>query len=273
LPLDITKQFLKLTSKSVTGNQRLIGKFQNGLLPKPAKRKPRFPYVQRFTKKDKLYLRFRRKGHKGVALPGPLGSPQFIKAYAAALTQPTAQPAFKSVPVQKENVSGQWMYIIAYGKRDLVKIGTTTTRLRKRLAALQATSAEPLRVLATFPGGHKVERQLHELFAKQRVWNEFFRRDELIDLFLTDIEFKSLPDVIAHIEVQKAWLQRPERERRAIERKRAAIERKRGLVPIYPYEWNEARLEAGRKKRHPDRGIGGGVITGPPCSLLPSPSK
>ena len=151
-------------------------------------------------------------------------------------------------------MSGQWVYIIAYGKRQFVKIGTTT-KPKQRLANLRATSTEELHVLATFPGGREFERRLHELFAEQRARNEFFRRDELLDTFLRNIEFKSLSDAVAHIKEQKAWLRRPEierteieREYAAIERKRRAIERKRGLVPIYPDEWNEARLEANRKR-------------------------
>jgi hypothetical protein len=87
------------------------------------------------------------------------------------------------------------------------------------------------------------------LFAEQRVLNEFFRREDLLESFLRKIEFKSLPDAIADIEAQKAWLRRPKDERAAIERKRAATERKRGLVPIYPDDWNEARLEANRQKQ------------------------
>ena len=161
----------------------------------------------------------------------------------------------RPAPVPKEQ-SGQWVYIIGYGKSGLVKIGTTT-RPKQRVASLQATSIENLEVLAHFPGGRKLERQLHELFAEQRVWNEFFRHDELLGSFLRNIEFTSLPDAIAHIEEQKAWLRRPESERRAIERMHREAKRRATIIPIYPHDWNDARLEANRQKQR--ERVGGGA--------------
>jgi Meiotically Up-regulated Gene 113 (MUG113) protein len=135
-----------------------------------------YRHVQQWSKNGKRYLRFRRHGYPSVMRPGPIGSRQFMQAYAAALAQPAATPQPRARPaaaIPKENVPGHWVYIITYGDRGLVKIGTTT-RPKQRLAALQATSPTSLKVLAHFPGGRALERRLHVLFAEQRAWNEFF---------------------------------------------------------------------------------------------------
>src|SRR5262245_23884518 len=105
----------------------------------------RFPYVQQLRRKGRLYLRFRRKGYPSAMLAGPVGSPQFIQAYAAALIQPVTIPQQqpKPAPVPKENASGRWVYIIGYGESGLVKIGTTT-RPKQRIANLRATASMEL---------------------------------------------------------------------------------------------------------------------------------
>src|SRR5262245_13229842 len=56
----------------------------------------RLKYLDRFPDrhgKERLY--FRRPGGKRIPLPGPIGSPEFIAAYAAALA---AQPSDKKPP-------------------------------------------------------------------------------------------------------------------------------------------------------------------------------
>jgi hypothetical protein len=56
----------------------------------------------------------------------------------------------------------------------LVKIGTTTTAVSKRLSALQTGSPVRLTVLWTTPGGVALESRLHRIFAAYRRHGEWF---------------------------------------------------------------------------------------------------
>jgi hypothetical protein len=67
------------------------------------------------------------------------------------------------------------------------------------------------------------------------------------------VKHRQLPDAIAYVEELKAWFQRPESERRAIERKRREAERRATIIPVYPHDWNDARLEANRQKQMEQR--------------------
>lgn len=66
---------------------------------------------------------------------------------------------------------GSSVYFAACGER--VKIGWST-KVSTRIAQLQTGSPDPIRLLATTPGGRKLERQLHERFAAARVAGEWF---------------------------------------------------------------------------------------------------
>jgi hypothetical protein len=56
--------------------------------------KPRYRYVQAFVdkKSGKVRLYFRRIGWPLTALPGPIGSLEFLAAYQAALAEPRIPP-------------------------------------------------------------------------------------------------------------------------------------------------------------------------------------
>jgi hypothetical protein len=57
--------------------------------------KPRYRYVQAFAdkKNGKVRFYFRRKGRPRMALPGPLGSLEFLAAYQSALAEPRIIPS------------------------------------------------------------------------------------------------------------------------------------------------------------------------------------
>jgi hypothetical protein len=135
------------------------------------------------------------------------------------------------------------IYIVEATRRNIVKIGFSKN-VKKRIADLQSASVDAWSLRAVFPGGRDLERRLHALFAELRIRNEFFHFDALISSFLDIAEYKSLAVAIEHVERWNAWSRKPRDERMAIERKR----RRATTIPIYPHDWNEARLEVNRRK-------------------------
>jgi Meiotically up-regulated gene 113 len=65
------------------------------------------------------------------------------------------------------------VYFIQADVGGPVKIGTTRD-VQQRLASLSVAHALDLRVLATFPGGTREERELHARFASDRLRGEWF---------------------------------------------------------------------------------------------------
>lgn len=74
------------------------------------------------------------------------------------------------------------IYFVAAG--DAIKIGFTR-ELKSRIASLQTSAVESLKLLGTIEGTLFEERKLHERFAQHRVRGEWF---------------KSSPDLLAFIE-------------------------------------------------------------------------
>jgi hypothetical protein len=58
----------------------------------PVKAKPRYRFVHKFIRNDIPRIYFRRKGYALIPLPGPIGSPEFKLAYAAALNAAPLTP-------------------------------------------------------------------------------------------------------------------------------------------------------------------------------------
>jgi hypothetical protein len=82
--------------------------------------------------------------------------------------------------VSKHNV-----YVIECPAVGVVKIGLSIG-VAARLEALRAASPSELSLLVVFTGaGHAVERWLHRCFADQRTHHEWFRREGLLDQWLT----------------------------------------------------------------------------------------
>jgi hypothetical protein len=66
-----------------------------------------------------------------------------------------------------------WVYFLQAGARGAIKIGTSTN-LQSRIDTLQTAHPEPLRLLATVPGGVAIERVFHAAFAAHRKQGEWF---------------------------------------------------------------------------------------------------
>lgn len=80
------------------------------------------------------------------------------------------------------------VYFVQAGDGGNIKIGVSGNP-ETRVAGLQTGSDEPLRILATIPGGRAVEKELHRRFAALRVKGEWFRPEqELLDLIRTSAE-------------------------------------------------------------------------------------
>lgn len=66
------------------------------------------------------------------------------------------------------------VYFIRSGKRGAIKIGWAKD-VSKRLRILQTGSAEELSLIGAIPGGKRLERQIHERFAADRLTGEWFK--------------------------------------------------------------------------------------------------
>ena len=77
-------------------------------------------------------------------------------------------------PDSKDDGRSSVVYFIqSGGDSGKIKIGVSRG-VRSRLAALQTSSGEPLRLLATVPGDRELERELHRKFAAHRRSGEWF---------------------------------------------------------------------------------------------------
>lgn len=84
---------------------------------------------------------------------------------------------------ESEGVKAADEYVYLIDSGHTVKIGYARNP-RKRLALLQTGNDEPLRLVAAIPGTKRLERELHELFAGDRVRGEwFFPTFELLEFF------------------------------------------------------------------------------------------
>lgn len=79
------------------------------------------------------------------------------------------------------------VYFITSESATHVKIGTTGD-LERRLAQLQTSHFERLRVVCTLPGGPEEEGYYHRLFSEHRGVGEWFRNEGSLREFLTRME-------------------------------------------------------------------------------------
>ena len=77
---------------------------------------------------------------------------------------------------------GTFVYVIG-GDSGPVKNGFSACP-EIRLAGIQTGNPQKLRVLAKVPGGEKEEQDLHQLFQKDRVEGEWFKRTAVVRVFI-----------------------------------------------------------------------------------------
>jgi hypothetical protein len=73
------------------------------------------------------------------------------------------------------------VYIFRYGKT--IKIGRSK-QVEKRLNVLRMQSGRNITLVAVFPGSHREEASLHQLFKDYRVQGEWFRNEGKLKEFL-----------------------------------------------------------------------------------------
>jgi hypothetical protein len=77
-----------------------------------------------------------------------------------------------------------------------VKIGNSLNP-KGRLVAFSITSPRPLRLVATWPGDHTAERELHDRFIAHRTHNEWFRQEGALASFVEKMRgtgVEAIPD-------------------------------------------------------------------------------
>lgn len=112
---------------------------------------------------------YRRKGYPGIPLTGEPGSDDFQASYDAA------EAALLTAEGKRERVGG-FVYAIRVRGFDLVKIGYSTAPTR-RFVQLEAGSGMVggLDLILRVPGSRRLERRLHDRFAAQRLFGEWFQ--------------------------------------------------------------------------------------------------
>jgi hypothetical protein len=104
---------------------------------------------------------------------------------------------------EKAKAIGEVVYFVRIGKA--IKIGHTKN-LNKRLKSFRASSTEIMDVLASVPGGRKIERYFHKLFSHSRIRNEFFKYDFALDCFVNQIKRGELAAAINWMKAHKSHL-------------------------------------------------------------------
>lgn len=128
------------------------------------------PYLQtETTRHGKVVYYVRRGDGPRCRVSGAYGSIEFLASYDRALR--TAPPV--------EMAGG--VYFARLG--DRIKIGFSK-RPSKRVEGLQTGAPYRISVVHTVPGGRSAEKGLHERFAAQRVWREWFRLEGPVSDFL-----------------------------------------------------------------------------------------
>jgi hypothetical protein len=131
---------------------------------------------------------------------------------------------------EKAKATGEVVYFVRIGKA--IKIGHTKS-LNKRLKNFRGSSTEVVNVLATVPGGHKIEYYFHKLFSHSRIRNEFFKYDFALDCFVNQIKRGELAAAIRWMKAHKSdldkWAEHGRKMRRA--KRRVAAERMMATGP------------------------------------------
>lgn len=118
-----------------------------------------------------------RRGQTKIRLAGDIGSELFDAAVHRAATMHAAASVRAGKP-------GAFVYFVLYGQR--VKIGTCQN-VKARLAALSTGIPGRAKVYYVTPGNRQLEKDLHDLFAVDRISGEWFQFSKAIkDWISTD---------------------------------------------------------------------------------------
>jgi len=79
------------------------------------------------------------------------------------------------------------VYFVASENGKRVKIGRSINPA-SRLKSLQSGSPSALRLVAVWPGGNSLERQLHERFATSRLHGEWFAMSAAIAMYIVSLQ-------------------------------------------------------------------------------------
>jgi hypothetical protein len=142
----------------------------------------------------------------GPRLQGKPGTAEFEASWREAHAIPPRQNLLTA--------TGDHVYFIKIGQA--IKIGFSN-KLRQRIADFQTTTAEPIEVLAFFPGTRALEHRLHSLFWGLRIRNELFRDHPDIRCFIKLAIINSIDEAIEAEKMRQKLLLKPTEERNAME--------------------------------------------------------
>lgn len=129
-------------------------------------------YLHTFTDRHNRRRYYARVNGVRHPLPSPgegsVPSEEFMTAYRTAVGN--------KVHGSKRDITLRTGTIYVVGFADYVKIGYTTSNLKRRLSTLATGCPEDVRVLLSFPGTIRDEESLHKRFAKHRLRREWFQR-------------------------------------------------------------------------------------------------
>lgn len=74
---------------------------------------------------------------------------------------------------ERQRAARRWVYFVQRGDDGPVKIGITKD-IKSRMSSLQTGHAEQLRLLASFEGARRDERELHDRLSAHRISGEWF---------------------------------------------------------------------------------------------------
>lgn len=139
------------------------------------------------TRHGKTVYYYRRDGAARFRLPDPdvYGEAAFNLAIAAAERgERTAVPTVGQPRVAYTLEIGRPGFVYFLKMGGSVKIGFST-KVGKRLRAIQTSCPEPAEIIKIIPGSDQTERYFHAHFASHRQSGEWFRLDGALAAFLS----------------------------------------------------------------------------------------
>lgn len=135
-------------------------------------------YAQHMGPEDPLTGHIRAKAEKLI------GWSNVQKLIQGGIDLVSATSPFRRTPREVLGLVGDETRVyFVQGELGRIKIGFSSN-VESRLRDLQCSSAVPLRLLASIPGGPAVEAELHARFASARVHGEWFEPTEDLLVFI-----------------------------------------------------------------------------------------